>query len=544
MKRLSPFRIVGLWLGALVSAAPFACTNTEAPSTFPPSAPAPTPPLSAMPGSFGIGDGGGGASLDGAAMTACGNGIKNADSELCDDGNRASGDGCNDRCRIEPGWTCPTAGRPCVAIRCGDGVLAGDEDCDDANAQDGDGCSAKCRVEDGFKCPTQATPCVRTTCGDGLKEGVEQCDDKNQDPFDGCDPSCKVEPVCANGTCSSVCGDGLKFPGEACDDGNRRSGDGCSSTCTLEPGFSCTHTQASPPPFKDLWVAYRDFKSAGATGGHPDFFAANFTNPAINTVATGLVKALLDGQGRPEFLSRRGTGNLDIVQDATSFGSWFRDTAFSKKVVSTLRLTRQPDNTYSYDNADFFPLDLASAAWPERHADAAGAPRNFLFTSELRIPFTYRGGENLTFRGDDDVWVYVNGHLAVDLGGVKSARDGSVTLGPQNQTQFGLVPGGFYEFAVFQAERNPVASSYRLTLNDFDRVLSQCTSVCGDGVKSPDELCDDGAANNTGAYGKCTPECGRGPFCGDGIRQAEEGEECDSLFGCTADCRLLSNAPR
>jgi hypothetical protein len=69
--------------------------------------------------------------------------------------------------------------------------------------------------------------------------------------------------------------------------------------------------------------------------------------------------------------------------------------------------------------------------------------------------------------------------------------------------------------------------------------------VCGDGVKTPDEVCDDGTANNTGAYGRCNSDCTkRGPFCGDGIVQADQGEQCDSTAGCTADCRRVENGPR
>lgn len=499
---------------------------------------------------------GGSSSGEAGPTTTCGNGVKNADTEICDDGNTKSGDGCSSTCRVEDGWLCTTPGTPCVAIKCGDHVVAGNEDCDDGNTTDGDGCSSTCRVEEGFKCPPPGTSCSTTTCGDGIKEGVEQCDDGNLDPFDGCDPACRKEPQCSGGTCSAVCGDGLRFSSEACDDGNVRSGDGCSATCTKEPGYACNDVAETPPATRDLYIAYRDFKARASSGGHPDFLNltidANgkpmFQDPAIDVVAKGLVTNTLDAQGKPVFASSTGSGTLPIIESATTFNSWYRDTAYSKKYVSKLTLTRNAgDGSYSFDSAAFFPLDGVASVWPETQADGStpAKQRNFLFTSELRIPFKYSGGETLTFRGDDDVWVYVNGKLVVDLGGVKNSRTDSVTLDATKAAALGLTMGGMYEFVVFQAERNPTLSSYRLTLLDFDRVLTKCTSVCGDGIKTPDEVCDDGAANNTGAYGKCAADCSaRGPFCGDGIVQADKGEQCDSSPGCTADCRTAANAPK
>ena len=71
--------------------------------------------------------------------------------------------------------------------------------------------------------------------------------------------------------------------------------------------------------------------------------------------------------------------------------------------------------------------------------------------------------------------------------------------------------------------------------------------VCGDGIKDMGEFCDDGADN--GKYGSsaanryCNTTCdGWAPYCGDGIVQANYGEECDdrnnvSGDGCSADCK-------
>ncbi len=57
------------------------------------------------------------------------------------------------------------------------------------------------------------------------------------------------------------------------------------------------------------------------------------------------------------------------------------------------------------------------------------AAKNYHFTTELRYFFQYKGGETLSFTGDDDVWVFVNGRLAVDIGGVHQAGLAAVVLG-------------------------------------------------------------------------------------------------------------------
>lgn len=454
-------------------------------------------------------------------------------SEACDDGNGIVGDGCDDRCRIEAGYVCPVAGATCVAARCGDGILAGTEECDDANGASGDGCSGTCAVENGFACdPLAPSACRKTTCGDGVREGTEQCDDGNKRPYDGCGVACDREPSCTGGSCTGVCGDGIVFPGEACDDGNSRSGDGCSATCALEPGFSCVADASPDPDDLAIPVLYRDLKDA-----HPDF-----ETYVGRGETTGLVQNRLAADGRPEFASTTGSNRFGKqLTGAPEFFSWFRDSADNKVVVDALTLRRASDSAgnvlYVFDSSSFFPLDgYDSATWGKQ-----GRPHNFHFTSELRHWFTYNGGETLEFRGDDDVWVFINGTLAVDLGGTHPATLGSVTLDVAKATALGLTVGGMYEIALFQAERHTPQSNYKLTLRGFSKRRTVCASICGDGIKTRDEACDDGSNNGRG-YGYCAADCrSRGAYCGDGTVNADNGEQCDTRGAtdtCTADCRV------
>jgi fibro-slime domain-containing protein len=481
----------------------------------------------------------------------CGNGVVTG-KEDCDDGNTKSGDGCSSTCQLEPGWVCPNPGAPCIAKQCGDGIIAGLEQCDDGNTADGDGCSSTCKLEPGWACTTTngKSVCHQTVCGDGVKEGFEQCDDGNRIPYDGCSPTCTIEPACSNGQCTPLCGDGLKFPQEECDDGNTQNGDGCSSTCQIEKGWTCQVVTEAPPAQLVIPILYRDFLYYGTTSpgpGHPDF-------ERYGGAATGLVKSALGNDGKPVFNSSTGSGSTVVITDATSFCWWYHESGcdpndpgganpYDKLVYTTdgtptgppttLTLAQQAGgNTYQFSSTSFFPVD--GLGWGNAQTYNG---HNFSFTSELRYPFTYQGGEEFDFTGDDDVYVFINGQLAVDLGGVHGAESGSITLDATAAANLSLTVGDMYEIAVFQAERHTVASNYKLTLSNFVHAESQCKTTCGDGIVAGEEQCDDGTAKNTGGYGKCNADCTRGPFCGDGIVQAQYGEACDGQAGCGPNCQ-------
>ncbi|GBU22680.1 hypothetical protein R80B4_02592 [Fibrobacteres bacterium R8-0-B4] len=84
---------------------------------------------------------------------------------------------------------------------------------------------------------------------------------------------------------------------------------------------------------------------------------------------------------------------------------------------------------------------------------------------EMVCDFTMQPGLSFSFTGDDDVWVFINGRLAVDVGGIHSAVTASVDLDASRRMLGNLIDGRKYTLHMFYAERHTTESNIKITTN-------------------------------------------------------------------------------
>jgi fibro-slime domain-containing protein len=229
--------------------------------------------------------------------------------------------------------------------------------------------------------------------------------------------------------CETVCGKGF----ETCEAGQWQACDAPKPSSTIP-----------------IDATIRDFHSS-----HPDF-----EEPSLG-LDLRIVESALGADGKPVYA---GEPTTPTTTGQENFDQWYREVPdINTSTLFTVPLAQNPDepSEYRFYATDFFPIDGKLFGNEER-------PHNFHFTLEMQIPFRYVGGETLTFSGDDDLWIFINDTLAIDLGGVHSTETRTIDLDALAE-HLGITPGGIFPFALFFAERHTDGSNFSLetTISEF-----------------------------------------------------------------------------
>lgn len=183
----------------------------------------------------------------------------------------------------------------------------------------------------------------------------------------------------------------------------------------------------------------RDFNAS-----HPDM------EGTIGGLQTGQVQATLGGDGKPVW---QGPAKPGFTTEA-NFNQWYRDVAgVNQSAAFNLPLNDLGGGLVGFSSASFFPIDGMLLG-------NEGRTHNYHFTLELAGQFSFKSGDTFNFTGDDDLWVFFDNKLGIDLGGVHGAVSGSIDS--TGLEALGLVAGQNYALNIFFAERHTTQSNFNI----------------------------------------------------------------------------------
>lgn len=297
--------------------------------------------------------------------------------------------------------------------------------------------------------PTPATENTEAKCQDKMdndNNGLVDCLDKS-----GCGSFVFCQGTVENTL--ALCTDQIDNDGNGsvdCQDLACKSFVKCTNTIV-----TCSDTAVAPELQFEITVydhpAGKEFRSeCGNPGGCPD------------GVIPGMVQSKLDAEGRPVFkaidYSKLETADIVNWNPGSNPGvwtgcqgcgwwnenvaTWWRPGPGIVVAKKMLTFKHIGDNVYEYNSKRFFPA----------------GDKNYGFAVHMQRKFKYVSAGTKTqifsFAGDDDAWVFLNGNLVIDLGGVHNPSFDFFVLGDEAE-RYGIKEGDDVTIDFFQAERMP-----------------------------------------------------------------------------------------
>jgi fibro-slime domain-containing protein len=220
-----------------------------------------------------------------------------------------------------------------------------------------------------------------------------------------------------------------------------------------------TDPKKNRPCGYQMAATVRDFSDA-----HVDFDFGQ----APDAVVTGMVEAVLPANKKPVRTAK-------THQHFNKFEEWFNTIpGTNAETCVDIPMTQTGDGMWMYDSYTtpehgYWPIDNFTnpnnqMVKPSCYVKPDGVswvnpqpPHNMNFCLESHATFIYQKGQKFEFRGDDDVWVYIDNKLQIDLGGLHTPKADTIDL-----DQLNLTAGKTYNWDFYYCERQPCGSSLKV----------------------------------------------------------------------------------